>query len=329
MSQNSTNSIACITPIKNEDWIIDTFVKSASKWAGSIIIANQGKVTSKLKKIVRDNPIVHLVQNNSTDLDESFRQKILLSEARKRKNNIILALDADEVLIFKRDPNKIWREIKSFPSGTMLALDWLNISPDCQRYSLVKKKIFGVVDDNQALPNDGIIHLERIPQTSSGLIHYVKDIQVIHLQYLDWERMLSKQRWYQILEILLDPSISRIKLYRKYHHMYSWNKNDLHNIPRELAAKINQAGISFPRLLQHSQKQGYWWDQEVVKLVYANNILRFTRIDFGLLTKNIYQKNDPRSLFDKLLLNYLKISQAHINRTIIQIIDKVMIKFGL
>ncbi|GAG56902.1 unnamed protein product, partial [marine sediment metagenome] len=44
--------IICLTPVKNEAWILDNFIKCASLWADHIIIADQDS-TDDARKIAK------------------------------------------------------------------------------------------------------------------------------------------------------------------------------------------------------------------------------------------------------------------------------------
>ncbi|MFZ0503142.1 MAG: glycosyltransferase family 2 protein, partial [Chthoniobacterales bacterium] len=59
--------VICLTPIKDEAWILERFLKCASTWADHIIIADQQSKDGS-KEIARRFPKVTLIENNS----ESF-----------------------------------------------------------------------------------------------------------------------------------------------------------------------------------------------------------------------------------------------------------------
>ena len=92
--------IIVVTPVKNEDWILDRFLSVTSQFADLIIIADQNS-TDKSIEICQRYPKVKLIQNNSEQYDEASRQILLLQTARELvpEHKIILALGAISSLI--------------------------------------------------------------------------------------------------------------------------------------------------------------------------------------------------------------------------------------
>ena len=89
--------IICLTPVKNESWILDIFLKSTSLWADYIIIADQFS-TDNSRDIVRKYSKAILVENNNSAYDEAYRQRLLINEARKIEGKkLFITLDADEI----------------------------------------------------------------------------------------------------------------------------------------------------------------------------------------------------------------------------------------
>ena len=91
--------VFCLTPVKNEAWILERFLSCASLWADKIIIADQGS-TDGSKEIAAKFAKVITIDNPSTVLNEFNRQQLLLAEARRISSDpkVLLALDADEFL---------------------------------------------------------------------------------------------------------------------------------------------------------------------------------------------------------------------------------------
>src|SRR5438132_1512267 len=58
---------------------------------------------------------------------------------------------------------------------------------------------FGLVDDG-ADHSGARIHNPRLPWRQDCPVLDLEDIVVLHFQYVVWERMASKQRWYQAWE---------------------------------------------------------------------------------------------------------------------------------
>ena len=74
--------IVVVTPVKNEEWLLERFLAVTSRFADHIIVADQ-QSTDASRSICARFPKVHLVSNDSLAYDEAHRQKLLLTEARR------------------------------------------------------------------------------------------------------------------------------------------------------------------------------------------------------------------------------------------------------
>ena len=161
--QSIKPKLICLTPIKNESWILELFLKSASLWADHIIIADQNS-TDNSREIVKNFAKATLVDNKSDIFNETDRQKLLINEARKIPGpKILISLDADELIspnIFK---SKEWESMLSLKPGTVLYFQLYNLRPDFQTYWAHNYYTpLGYVDDGSE--HQGLdIHSPRIP----------------------------------------------------------------------------------------------------------------------------------------------------------------------
>jgi len=55
------------------------------------------------------------------------------------------------------------------------------------------------------------MHGPRVPSGNTGATMDLDGPKIIHLQYIDWERMRAKQRWYQAQERIEFPGSGRSK----------------------------------------------------------------------------------------------------------------------
>ena len=74
--------VICLTPVRNEEWILDRFLRCASLWADHIIVADQGS-DDRSREIARSFPKVTLIRNDSAEFNEPERQKMLIDAARQ------------------------------------------------------------------------------------------------------------------------------------------------------------------------------------------------------------------------------------------------------
>src|SRR5690242_20974179 len=74
--------IICVTPARNEAWIVERFLRAAELWADHVILADQHS-TDQTVAIARQFDKVRVVTNPSGEYDEGKRQELLLAAARE------------------------------------------------------------------------------------------------------------------------------------------------------------------------------------------------------------------------------------------------------
>src|SRR4051795_11203104 len=127
--RNDKRQVVCVTPVKNEGWFLERFLRATELWADRIIVADQGS-TDETRAIAARFPKVTLVENPRADYDEGARQRLLIAAAREVPGpKVVIALDADEVLTPTWTESQEWRDALAAPPGTALAFDWVNVLP--------------------------------------------------------------------------------------------------------------------------------------------------------------------------------------------------------
>ncbi len=322
--------IICLTPVKNEVWILQRFLKSASLWADHIIIADQNSTDGSIE-ITQSFPKVTLIKNTSKTFNEPERQKMLIDEARKIPGKkILIALDADESLTADSVHNPEWEIIKTLEPGTVLKFDWMNVLPEKSAYWKTQFKMpFGFVD-NGSDHQGKMIHSLRIPVPQDSPEYFPKHIEVMHFQYADWKRMESKHRWYQCWEHINDPKRSIIGMYRQYHHMYSIHMSQYKALPKEWFEKYMLHGIDY---MSFKSDYSYYWDHEIINLFNTYGLKFFSKIDIWDVNWDTIAKNmhihtisplyDPRTRFEKILNVYLKKTQPYMGNIFLKTIDRL------
>src|SRR4030095_9506372 len=76
--------------------------------------------------------------------------------------------------------------------------------------------------------------------------------------------MLSKHRWYQAWEYAIHQKKGALQIFREYHHMFGWAKNEIHPVQPEWLAGYDRAGVNFRSLKTEPLT---WWDREVVQML--------------------------------------------------------------
>jgi hypothetical protein len=322
----------CITPVRNEAWILERFLRCAATWADHIVIADQHSDDGS-REIAAAHPKVTLVDNPSREYDEAARQRILLEAARAipaAGRRILIALDADEALTANWMESLEWARVADAAPGTVVWFDWVNVAPGAERGWIPPTKLpLGLVDDGRP-HGGGPIHNARIPVVDGGPALMMEEVKALHYQYVDWARMRSKQRWYQCWERVHLPEKRPITLYRQYHHMDPAAATARPLRP-EWTAGYERLGIDMKHL---PAEGGARWDREVLALLDGHGASTFRRLDVwdidwsALSAAEGRPRNgalrDPRTAVDRVVLSWLARTQATSHRLPVRAIQRLL-----
>ena len=320
--------IICLTPVKNEAWILDRFLQCASLWADHIIIADQMS-TDGSREIALKYPKVQLIDNKSEEYNEYERQKLLLVEARRiycsQRPNLLITLDADEFLSSNFLNSPEWEVINQQPKGTIIQFNRLNIHPDLRSYWAGGDQFpWGFMDDCISEHEGTLIHSNRIPLPNNALTYHCHDIKVLHYQFTDWARMQSKHRWYQCFEMINRPHLHPISIFRIYHHMYAIDKSQLLPLKPEWFDFYEKKGIDMHSI---HQEKTYHWDKQIEAYFEKYTPQYFALLDIWQSPSDKFP--DPRNFIQKKLHRYLMWSQYYYVQkfpvgTVVRYLDKFL-----
>lgn len=317
---NEKPIIICLTPVKNEAWILDKFLQCTSVWADHIIIADQNS-TDGSKEIAQTYDKVILIENNNPEYNEPQRQTLLINEARKIPGKrLLITLDADEFFTadFKNTEN--WTQMLNSKPGDVFGFHWINLLPDFKK-AWISDGCFpwAFMDDNS--PHSGEpIHSPRVPLKSWTEIIPMKQIRVLHYQYIHWKRMQDKHVYYQCLERVKFPHKSAVEIYRMYHHMNGIPKNKLVNISDSWFLIYEDFGIKMREIELNSSN---WFIAEAQKMIEAYGRKTFKK---DAIWENTQLSPDPRNFLDKTIHFWLRKTMMHANSKIVKKIDNLLKK---
>lgn len=329
-------TIICLTPVKNEAWILKRFLQCASLWADHIIIADQNSDDGSVE-IARSFEKVILVSNKSSILNERERQELLIKEARKLPQpRLLITLDADEFLTSNFRHSCEWHTILNASPGSVFAFQLANITPD-MKHCWIPYCDFkvGYMDDGNVHVGR-MIHSLRIPYPATNAPYITLNaIKVMHYQYTDWQRMKSKHRWYQCWERVNNSTRSAVEIYRQYHHMDVIGQDDMQVISRSWFEEYERYGIDMTSTLA---TRYYRWDKEVLDYFKKYGVDLFRReniwdvdwfhrsLQYGYDdndgTKEMFR--DPRTVFNKMVHKWLKRTQKDKYSLFVRIIDRII-----
>lgn len=328
---NSRPTIFCLTPVKNEAWILDRFIQCAGLWADHIVIADQQSDDGS-REIAQAYDKVTLVENTADGWDERTRQHLLIDTARglpASGHRVFIALDADEALSANALHSPEWNAILSSSPGTVLGFKWVNVLPGFeQAWVPPDNKWFCFVDDGT--PHDpSVIHGPRVPAPEDAPRILLDDIKVLHFQYTDWDRMQSKQRWYQAWERITFPEKRPIQIFRQYNHMHGIPKAEIQPLRDKWLDAYEEQGINMKRV---SKDSSYRWDATVLEMLqeYGPETFRKTAIwdvDWTQMSRQLGhhgngQLADPRTPFEKRVHRWLRRTQPYMTNPLIRLIQK-------
>lgn len=328
--------IVCLTPVRNEGWILDRFLRCAELWADHIIIADQGS-TDDTREIARGFSKVTLIDNPNGAYDESARQTLLIKEARKRvpAPRLLLALDADEVLTGNFHDSPEWQAVLSAPTGTVFRFRWANLCPGMRQAWLSERAFaWGFMDDGSEHQGKRI-HSARVPATDDHPQRTLDEIKVLHYQYTDPDRTRSKHRWYQCFERVQNPDASAVRLFDTYHHFHGLRPTVLQQVDPVWLRYYEDKGIDMTSVAKPADGL-YWWDPLVLEMIKERSPAFFARENIWEAVPEMAARlgveslinADPRSRAQKWLHGFLTSQASLENRRSAKLIKSVLKRLG-
>lgn len=315
-----------VLPVKNEEWILEKFLAVNSLWADHIIIADQNSTDRTLEICSKFSKVI--VIKNESKFHSSSVRKLLLDRARQFEgNNAVFSFDADEIPTVHILDNVFWSQVFALKPGSAIMLQWVNLWRSPYKYREDKSvwsnswKHFGFIDDRISdFTNVNIIndHTSRVP------IDYLKNTttiqfpKILHFQFVNWQRMLSKQCYYMLSEVIHGDGgiIDIIKINRKYFPTRDERNISLADIPKDW---LETYKIDFNELKTNDTLQ--WYDYEIINIFKDKEIDKFVWLDIWNVDwnskqekfiknniENVKLKNlaDPRNFMQKFYHSHLQ-----------------------
>ncbi len=319
---NLKKKIIVLTPVKNEAWILNSFLAVTSTFADHVLIADQNSTDGSLEIYPNYRKVV-VIENNNPDFNEAERQMLLLDKARQMYgvNNILLGLSADEILAFNALQTYDWQRMLTAKPGTVLYFDLPSLYKDASTVIRFFNEgwPFGYVDDGaEYFPDE--IHSTRIPNPPYAEKLRLHQIKFIHYNTIRLDAAASKLRLYGIIENIRNTKNLRHRL-RMYNSRMDASKigDAVEQTNEEWLVGWERRGIevrSFPTT------KYYWYDYYCLELINENGVGRFVFDDIwnfdwealrleGLATglKNIPHKEikRPFPVLSRLISKIIKV----------------------
>ena len=284
--------IVCLTPVKNEAWVLDRFLQCASHWADHIIIADQGS-TDGSQEIAKKYPKVMLVENKEKQFQGTGMRKLLLHESRKIPGSkLLIALDADEILPLSLFNSAEWQDVLQSAEGTRMQMRIANLWPDFSGfYSDDAWYYLGFMDDHKSDIEGGVLHEPRLPYLEDNPAIQINALRFLHYPYLSKQRNESKQRWYMVYERVMNKrtAFSILNQYHPHHHPEMLHRKQKHySMPENIVQEYERIGIDITSV---ADTPPFWWDGEVLRYFADYGSRRFEDLDVWYVDwKSIAQK---------------------------------------
>jgi glycosyltransferase involved in cell wall biosynthesis len=328
--------IICLVPVKNEEWILDKFIRCTLEWADHLIIADQNS-SDKSFDIASAYPKVTLIRNKSDAYAEDERQKLLLNEARKFPDEkILVALDADEIFSSGFANTQDWKDFLHSKPGTVGYFARAELLPGMRTYyGSEYKQAYAFVDDG-AEHAGRQIHSPRVPIPKNALSFAIKDFAIMHFQNVNEMRMESKHRWYKCWERLKYPNKRTLPIMRLYDRYRATTLQNTCQVPDDWLKGYENIGISS---LANETCNWFWWDDEVVSWIEKHGFTAFQKLNIwdkkwiknlALNIRSCEQKDphDPRSVLDKMIHAWVFATRKHPSMKLVRIIDRLFSLVG-
>lgn len=327
--------IVCLTPVKNEAWILDLFLRTAALWADDIVISDQMSDDGSDRMAARHDK-VRLVRHDGP-YHESDHRKALCAAARRLipGPKVFVTIDADEMLAATVLESTAWQAAVRSRPGTAIHLPWMNLLPGAASGWNAGCRPFAFVDDGAPFNDDRVLHASRGPIPEGAPHVVVPDVPVLHFQYVDWARMRSKHRWYQCFERLQHPDRSAVNIFRQYHHMHGVGRNECRAVDDSWFSGYRRHGID---LTVQPTDRRYRWDREVLDLFDTHGARHFSRewiwdqdwtaVGRGAARPDPARYGDPRTRGERLVHWWLMATQRVHPRLAVRLVDGCLRRGG-
>ncbi|TDH24635.1 glycosyltransferase family 2 protein [Segetibacter sp. 3557_3] len=276
---SNTKKIIVLTPVKNEAWILDRFLQVCSRFADHILIADQKSTDGSIELYSKYSKVTLLI-NNDPDYDEATRQMLLITTARQQFGigNILLAIDADELLAANAIYTSDWERMLRAQPGTILYFEKPTLYKSTNnviRYDGGGWPL-GYVDDG-AIHTPAEIHSTRIPTPNYATKLYLDEIKFIHYALVRLDAQASKQRMYSMVENIKGTKSLRLRIKAYNSSLDFTNEGDRHETPNtSWFIGWEKEGIDMHTIPTSAY---YWYDYEGLKLFRKYGVKRFALDD--------------------------------------------------
>ena len=301
--------VICLLPVKNEAWILKHFIEAALAWADILIIGDHNS-TDDSASIARQYDRVKLITLSNPAFDAGERRRKLLEEARKIPGKrLIFYLDADEMLSANWAESAEWDLMLNAPPGTNFQFESYFLLPGLEK-AVIYPFITAFTDDGSEYMGTKI-NEPRIPATTGQRI-WLQDIKLIHYQYIDLQRLLSRHQYYKCVDFI-DAGTRPFAVCVEYQDT-EIKSQGLPVVPVDEKLLKGYTWLDDFRSKRNNIEKCYWFDEEILNYFDKYGTKRFSKINIWDVNWNKKahllgrQRDypDPRSSFEVWMHKFIK-----------------------
>ena len=245
------SKIVVMYRVKNEERWIEQSIKSVYDFCDEIVVFDDNSIDNTKKICTQFDKVVEIHSKTDSTFDEARDRNLLLKMAVKRKPDVLLSLDGDEIFlpasgkIIEEEIDILHAEEHVFEFQLFTLWDSFNqIRVDGAFSSFWQKRMFRLKDQPSDLkindsPYPGNFHCGSIPTNTVGIDNSVKsNAKIFHCASFDETLRKKKHEWY----VSRDPNNP---LTDNYQHMlgakgrFSGSSLKFETIPSNLCYNLN------------------------------------------------------------------------------------------
>jgi glycosyltransferase involved in cell wall biosynthesis len=277
--------ILALMIVRNEDWIIERTLKTLSAFCDHIIVADHYSTDNTKEILKKYSPQVIAIEPQDRKFSTRIRWNLLDVARDFQGNNFIFVPDSDEIFTANILEPEILVELTKMKPGTGIELQYIHLWRSPVRWRNDESvwgpehfwKARGFRDDRQMRypPNTHPLdHNSSIPACRLT-VRYEK-VKILHYQFMLFERMRAKQRWYRATEAY-EMGASQAERINQYYVITRDERQALlEPIRPEWTAGWQARGVD---LENFSEKPLYWYDIEVLRCFKEKGPDYFAAID--------------------------------------------------
>jgi O-antigen biosynthesis protein len=203
------SKIVVMYRVKNEERWIEQSIKSVYDFCDEIVVFDDNSTDNTKKICTQFDKVVDIHTKTDSSFDEARDRNLLLNMALKRKPDVLLSLDGDEIFlpnsgkIIEEEIDILHVEGHVFEFQLFTLWDSSNqIRTDGAFSSFWQKRMFRVKDQPTDLkinnsPYPGNFHCGSIPSNTVGINYSVKsNAKIFHCASFDESLRKKKHDWY-------------------------------------------------------------------------------------------------------------------------------------